>query len=157
TDTTGAVIPGVQVTARNVNTGVVATRQTNEAGAFDFASLQPGSYTVSAATAGFQTATFTNIELTQGGQVRQNFALVPATQATSVEVTAEADSVLSTTSASVGSVLADKVVASLPVLSRNVMDLVATSPGVVTIQGAFGPVVNFSGANAGQTNTTRDG
>ena len=67
---------------------------------------QPGSYTISAQSQGFQTLTFTNVELTQSAQVRQNFTLIPATQATSVEVTAEADTVLSTTTASVGSVLA---------------------------------------------------
>jgi len=157
-DSTGAVIPKVQVTARNVNTGIVNTRTTNDAGVYEFPSLQPGTYTISAASTGFQTATFTNVELGQGQQVRQNFSLTPAAQATTVEVTAEADTVLSTTSASVGSTLGDKTVAALPVLSRNVLDLVATSPGVVTIVNAFGaPVPNFSGAATGQVNTTRDG
>jgi hypothetical protein len=158
TDPTGAVVPAVTVTATNVNTGIVTTRQTNESGNYDFPSLQPGTYTVSAAFAGFRTATFKGVELGQGQQVRQNFSLSPADANQSVEVVAEADTVLGTTTASVGSVLADKLVASLPVLSRNVMDMVATSPGVVTITNAFGASVpNFSGAGTGQVNTTRDG
>ena len=41
-DASGALIPGVEVSARNVATGIVATRVTNEAGNYDFASLQPG-------------------------------------------------------------------------------------------------------------------
>jgi len=41
---TGAVLPGVTITAENVNTGVAATVLTNEAGAYQFPSLQPGRY-----------------------------------------------------------------------------------------------------------------
>ena len=48
-DATGALIPGVEVIARNVNTGITATRLTNETGTYEFPSLQPGVYSVSAA------------------------------------------------------------------------------------------------------------
>src|SRR5262245_58128584 len=41
-DTTGALIPGVMVTATNTETGIVNTTLTNEAGVYQFASLQPG-------------------------------------------------------------------------------------------------------------------
>ena len=41
-DATGALIPGVSVTATNVATGIVTTVLTNEAGAYQFASLQTG-------------------------------------------------------------------------------------------------------------------
>jgi hypothetical protein len=37
-DSTGALIPGVEVTARNTETGVVSTAITNEAGTYRFAS-----------------------------------------------------------------------------------------------------------------------
>ena len=50
-DSSGALIPGVEITARNVNTGIVATRISNEAGNYEFPSLQPGVYTVSASLA----------------------------------------------------------------------------------------------------------
>src|SRR5262245_7835693 len=69
-DASGALIPGVEVTARNTATGIVTTRLTNEAGNYDFASLQPGTYVVSATLSGFQTATFNNVQLSQGQQVR---------------------------------------------------------------------------------------
>ena len=54
-DSTGALIPGVSMTATNTQTGVVTTVISNEAGAYQFASLQPGSYKVSAELGGFQT------------------------------------------------------------------------------------------------------
>ena len=53
-DSTGALIPGVSITATNTQTGVVTTVISNEAGAYQFASLQPGSYKVSAELGGFK-------------------------------------------------------------------------------------------------------
>src|SRR5947208_2048505 len=53
-DTTGALIPGVMVTATNTDTGIVNTEVTNESGVYQFASLQPGTYRVTAELPGFQ-------------------------------------------------------------------------------------------------------
>ena len=74
-DAAGAVIPGVEVTARNVNTGIVSDQLTNETGTYNFASLQPGTYTFSASLPGFQTQTFQNVTLSQTQQVRLDFTL----------------------------------------------------------------------------------
>src|SRR2546423_327659 len=69
-DSSGALIPGVEVTAKNINTGIADTRITNETGSFSFPSLQaPGTYTLSAALSGFQTAVYNNVVLGQGQQV----------------------------------------------------------------------------------------
>src|SRR5262245_44648267 len=57
-DPTGALIPGVEVTTKNVATGVASTTITNESGTYRFPSLQPGAYEVAATLAGFQTQTF---------------------------------------------------------------------------------------------------
>src|SRR5678809_439157 len=47
-DSSGALVPGVTITARNVNTGVSLTVITNESGSYQCASLQPGPYRVTA-------------------------------------------------------------------------------------------------------------
>jgi len=114
------LIPGVEITARNVGTGIVTTRITNESGNYDFASLQPGTYTLSASLSGFQTATYNNVQLSQAQQVRLNFTLQVGTVAQAVEVVAEANTLLATTSSSVGNVLPEVQVRSLPLASRNV-------------------------------------
>src|ERR671931_473321 len=62
-DGTGALIPGVEITATHTGTGVISTAVTNEAGTYRFPSLQPGPYRVNAALPGFQAQTF---ELTLG-------------------------------------------------------------------------------------------
>src|SRR3989475_2896381 len=72
-DATGALIPGVTVTATNTATGIVSTVLTNEAGAYQFASLQPGAYKISAELSGFQIQTFTDVQLGGAQQVRLNF------------------------------------------------------------------------------------
>ena len=62
-DATGALIPGVSVTATNTGTGIVVTVITNEAGAYNFPSLQTGTYRVSAELPGFQTQTYNEVAL----------------------------------------------------------------------------------------------
>src|SRR5687768_16136778 len=104
-DGTGALIPGVTVTARNVNTGIETQRITNETGTYQFPSLQPGAYTLSASLPGFQTSTRENVQLSQGQQVRFNFILQVGAVAQTVEVLSDIETALATSSASVGGVL----------------------------------------------------
>jgi len=157
-DPSGAVIPMVTVTARNTATGVTGTSVTNGTGAYDFPSLQPGAYTMSATIAGFQTETYKDVQLGQGQQVRLNFSLQVSGGAQSVEVVVEADTNLATTTSSVGGVLTEKEVLDLPIASRNIIDLVALTPGVIAVQGTFtSSMMNFAGLQTNQVNTTRDG
>src|ERR1051325_11146097 len=85
-DTSGALIPGVEVAATNTGTGVVSTGVTNESGTYRFPSLQPGTYEVKASLAGFQTQT---IRLTLGTaqQIIQNISLQVGAVTQAVEVT----------------------------------------------------------------------
>jgi hypothetical protein len=154
-DASGALIPGVEVTATNVNTGIALTVITNEAGSYQFGSLQPGTYKVSAALGGFQTQTYQNVQLSQTQQVRLNFKLEVASQAQSVEVTIAADTVLATTTASVGTVIRVDAVG-LPMVSRNIMDLAITTPGALAT-GTNNANTTFAGTRSSQVNTTRDG
>src|SRR5262245_13019158 len=73
-DPTGALIPGVEVTAKNTATGVTSTTLTNESGTYRFPSLQPGSYEATAKLTGFQTQTF-RLSLGTSQNIRQNFTL----------------------------------------------------------------------------------
>jgi hypothetical protein len=157
-DPSGALIPKVTVKATNVNTGIVTTGTTNDSGNYSFPNLQPGSYTLSAEAAGFQTFTYNDVQLGQGQQVRLNFTLQIAAGAQAVEVQAQADTVLDTTTASVGGVLSQQDLLTQPIASRNVLDLVALTPGVVSVPATFTTsTLNFAGVNQDQVNTTRDG
>src|SRR5580765_3728850 len=130
-DPTGALIPGVEVAATNVNTGITTTQVTNEAGAYQIPSVQPGTYRLKSSLPGFQAATRENIQLSQGQQVRFNFTLLVGAVATAVEVLTDSASSLATTTATVGDVLPDTDVRSLPLATRNVIDLAFISAGTV--------------------------
>jgi hypothetical protein len=157
-DPSGALVPKVTVKATNVNTGIVTTGMTNDAGAYQFPSLQPGSYTLSAEAPGFQTLTYNDVQLGQGQQVRLNFQLQVAAGNQTVQVQAEADTILATTSASVGGVLNTQDLLSQPISSRNVLDLIALTPGVISVPAVFTTsTLAFAGVNQDQVNTTRDG
>src|SRR6266571_2698085 len=132
TDATGALIPGVEITATQTETGVVSTGVTNESGTYQFPSLQPGPYRVAASLAGFQSQIF-QITLGTSQQIRQNFTLQVGAVAQAVEVSVAPDQLLSTLSASVGNALPRREVADLPIVGRNVMDI-----ATVIMPGVFG-------------------
>src|SRR5262245_16353237 len=152
-DASGALIPGVTVTARNIETGIITTVVSNETGSYQFAALQPGRYKVTAELAGFRTYTYDEVALGLTQQVRLNFALQVGGQAEAIEVTAAADTLIATTSASVGSVLTEQKVKDLPISGRNVLDLLSTTPGA-----GYGAVAGgFAGGRVTAVNVTRDG
>src|SRR2546425_12365715 len=74
-DSSGAVIPGVTVTATNNATGIVTTVLSNDSGVYNFASLLPGTYKISGSLSGFSTQTFNDVQLGNAGQLRLNFTL----------------------------------------------------------------------------------
>src|ERR1051326_907554 len=107
-DPAGALIPGVTVAATHTATGVVTTEISNETGSYNFASLQPGSYKVVAELPGFQTEAFNNVTLGTSDQIRLNFKLTVSSVAQSVEVTEDAQALLTATSSSIGEALSEK-------------------------------------------------
>ena len=75
TDSTGAFIPGAEVTATHDTAGTITTRVTDGNGSYAFTGLQPGLYTVTAEFPAFQTGTYTNVELRADQQGLLDFAL----------------------------------------------------------------------------------
>src|SRR2546428_3013215 len=130
TDATGALIPGVGITATQTETGVVSTAVTNESGTYQFPSLQPGPYRVAASLPGFQSQIF-QITLGTAQQIRQNFTLQVGAVSQAVEVSVAADQLLTAHSSSVGNAIAQRQVVDLPLVGRNVIDLATRiMPGV---------------------------
>src|SRR5260370_36673846 len=63
TDASGAVLPGVQVTATNTSTGISTSTTTQDTGAYEFLQLPIASYTISATKQGFKTFKSTSVTL----------------------------------------------------------------------------------------------
>src|SRR5262245_21521764 len=74
-DASGAVIPGVSITAKNLETGVTRTATSDEGGRYTLPDMTLGNYQVEAQLPGFQTEVRSGITLTVGRSAVVNFAL----------------------------------------------------------------------------------
>jgi hypothetical protein len=153
-DATGALIPGVTVTATNTGTGIVNTTITNETGSYQFPILQPGAYKLQAELSGFETAVVKDYALGGSAQTTVNFTLRLGSTTSVVDVTTTADAALTTASNSIGTVLPEYKVRDLPLPVRDVFGLVADTAGVQSTGGLVG---NFAGGRLSAVNTSRDG
>lgn len=155
-DSSGAVIPGVSVTATNTGTNVARSATTNEAGIYSFPALNPGNYTIRAEKQGFKAVTRSNIEL----QVQQNARLdleLPLGQVSeSVEVSASA-ALLSTENATVGTVIENKRIVELPLNGRNYLQLVSLAPNVSFGFGSAGQAGSRQGGERASQNISVSG
>ena len=164
-DSSAAVLPGVSIRTTNTATGVITSAVTNESGVYNILGLIPGTYTVSGTLPGFQTQTFQNVVLGNAVTVRINFSLQLANLATSVEVTVAADTVLQTSSPTIGQVLPQKKVQELPIVGNNVLDLLTLLGGLDNYvmtgapgQSAFGREgATLAGVSAQAVPVLRDG
>ena len=148
-DPSNALVPGVTITATNLQTGITQTTISNETGTYNFVSLQPGSYKLTASLPGFQTTTFNNYQVGAGEQLRLNFTLKVLSTQTAVEVSVDASQLIATSSSSIGQVLEASKVQQLPLVGEDVLQLIGVMPGVVG--------ENFAGVASSQVNTVRDG
>src|SRR5580658_4471150 len=97
-DSTGAVVPSAQISLTNPATGQVRQGVSNSAGAYRFANVGVGTYTLSAAASGFQKYTKTDIVVNVAQTLEEDISLAVGNQTETVTVAAEALQVQSETS-----------------------------------------------------------
>src|SRR5579859_23874 len=129
TDPSAAVIAGVPVTLKNLDTGSSTSTTTNEQGSFSFSLLQPGRYSVTANTAGFQAIT-RNVTVALGSSVTANLQLSVSAQQETIEVTGEATGV-QTEDANLETNFNAKQISVLPNPGNDLSAVALTAPGVV--------------------------
>jgi hypothetical protein len=135
TDPSGAVLPGVSVTAENVGTAGTRTAITSETGDYVFNLLPVGAYSVKIELAGFRTY-MTRINLATGDRTRVDAQLQVGDVSQSVEVATEATP-LQTDSSTIGVTI--QAVADLPMNGRNFVTLVQFAPGAgPSVQSSLG-------------------
>ena len=130
TDSTGAILPGVEVTAISVDTGQSRLAITGDEGTYRISLLDPGSYEVRAELAGFQTAVRRGLNVSVGQEILINLTLEVGAISEEVVVTGEAP-LVNTTSSTLSDVISEKQVHELPLNNRNLIELSLLSPGVV--------------------------
>jgi hypothetical protein len=129
-DPSGAVLPGVTVTATREGTGVAATTVTNESGEFVFPGLRIGTYAVSAELQGFKKSNYEAVRVNVQDRVRLDFELGVGEITEAVTVTGRA-ALLQTQSADIGNVVDQRQIQDLPLLGRRYSELAFLTPGVV--------------------------
>jgi hypothetical protein len=129
-DGSGAVLPGVTVTATQEATGVTLTTVTNAAGQYIFPALKVGRYSVAAELQGFRRGVTRDISVSVQDRRNADFALEVGTISEEVVVSARAE-ILQTQSADIGAVVDERQVRDLPLLGRRYAELALLTPGVV--------------------------
>lgn len=169
TDPNGAVVPGANVTIRNVATGIVTVVPTNVAGFYNAPNLLPGEYEVTVATAGLTSKQRTGLTLTVGEREVLNLQMEMASTSARVVVTGEAPSI-DLGSAAMSAVVDGRSARELPLNGRDWTQLAQLEPGISPIRTqpdanglnnrgnrGFGGQLTISGARPQQNNYRLDG
>lgn len=167
-DNTGAVIPGAEVSMKNVSTGLVRTTETGPDGSYNITSLPVGTYQLKATKQGFGVYTRSGIVL----DVNTNPTIVVTLKVGAVQqevtVNEEAPEV-ETHDSGVGTLVSEQNVVEMPLNGRNISQLVAISGASVTAPPPSGQAIisnknypsasafSIAGAQAGETLFVLDG
>lgn len=160
TDASGALIPGATVVITRPATGETHQTTSNAQGSYHFLQLAPGTWSVKVTAQGFGAQTKVG-NLLVSKPATMDFKLTLGAVSTTVNVSAETET-LNTTDATLGNAVPNKTIQNLPMIDRNVPDLLSLQPGVLYLGHKIDTVSDSrSGATNGvrsdQDNVTMDG
>jgi len=140
TDSTGAAIPGAQVTLTNTGTAVTQTQPSSSDGLYTFVNLIPGNYKIDIEKQGFKHFTRANVvvQVNQASKIDATMAVGQVSE--TVEVTSETP-LLQPETSSLGQVVEQRKANELPLNGRNIFNLTAIAPSVVPQGNTTGTVV----------------
>ena len=128
TDSTGAVLPGVSVTATHTDSGNTFAGVTDASGTYALNALRTGSYKLRVELAGFSTIMRDNLDLQVGQRAVLNFSMTLSSLQESITVAAAAP-LVDFTQSRVAGVIDQRQMQDLPLNGRNWMELTLLSPG----------------------------
>jgi len=139
-DQSGSAIPGATVGLTNTETNAARSVLTNDAGAYLFPTLPPGTYNLKAEKTGFKSLVQNKVEIQVQQNARIDFRLEVGQVTESIDVTASSSTIV-TENATVGTVIENKGITDLPLNGRNYTQLVSLAPNVsagFSVQGQAG-------------------
>ena len=134
TNLSGEVISGVKIEARNVETAVVYTSETNVEGLYNIPNVPPGMYRVVVQKFAYKTFIKAGVELHVQEVIALNFSMEMGSMAQSVMV--EPGAPLIQPSAQRGGTFVTGDVTNLPLLLLSPISLARTLPGVIQPAGS---------------------
>jgi Carboxypeptidase regulatory-like domain len=161
-DSTGAVLPGVEIKATQTETAVSRTTITDETGSYTLPNLTVGPYRFEASLVGFSTYIQTGIVLQVNSNPVINVVLQIGQVSETLEVQADV-AMVETRSTGVGQVIDNQRVVELPLNGRNLTDLILLS-GAAVVTGGFNgnrnyptQAISVAGGSGGGTAYLLDG
>jgi hypothetical protein len=127
-DSQGGALPGVSVTVRNVETGISRTAVTEGDGRYRVAALPPGRHELNAELSGFSPVRVKDLTLRIGLELRQDIKMSIESLQETVTVTGQAP-VVETTKSDVSGIVTQDQIDTLPVNSRQTLQLSLLMPG----------------------------
>src|SRR5581483_4053678 len=154
TDPTGAAVAGATVVATETTTNIAHSTTTTSEGEFSFQDVPTGPYSLSVTASGFQKTTVSNVVVAAGNIFTVRVQLMVGQQATTVEVSAAAVAVDTTTSIE-SDTIPTAAVQDLPLNGRDFSQLIAVKPGYGGYSvGGYG---SLNGTRPNQINWQIDG
>lgn len=153
-DPQGGVISGVTVTLTNLGTGEQQVRVTNDAGVYNFNSLAPAQYTVTAEKKGFKRQVIDNLQFIPEQPNALNIQLELGEVTQSVTVNGDEVPLVDTETASLNGVVSSNEIQHLPAFGRDVTKLTQLAPGMLADgaqAGGGGAFYNLPGTQSGPT------
>src|SRR2546430_1574032 len=144
-DSSGAVVPDATVTLTNAQTGLSIVKTTNAAGLYEFFTIKPGTYVITAEKPGFAIALVDNVQVQVGSRPRVDLTLTVGQVTEKVQVTASSP-LVETDSSQRGQVITGDQTRELPLNGREYSALALLTTGV-----------RQSALNKSTTGTPREG
>ncbi len=152
TDANGAILPGVRISARNVETNISSETVSNGEGVYTITQLREGTYALSAQANGFREFIAQDVLLVARDVRRLEIKLAPGEMRDSVQVTAGA-ALIETETPRLGDTRTADQLKTLPLNTRGVWAYLSLTPMLVQ----RGGTVSFSGSRSNQSQWSVDG
>lgn len=146
TDQSGAVVPGAQISVKNLQTGEARTLRSTSTGSYTVNGLAPGDYRVAVSNSGFKSVVFpkVTVHVTNIEALNVHLDIGEASESVTVEATTEQ---LQLESASLGHVTGQEMVQNLPLVTRNYTEIIGLNPGVTADVTNAGDLGRGNGGN----------
>lgn len=155
-DQSGGALSGARVVAKHVGTGEEFSATTDSLGGFNFPSVPLGGFNITVEAAGFKRAEIQDVVVQVGTPTGVRIGLEVGEVSEAVVISAEAQELLNTTTATLTNVISTRQVQDLPLTGRNPLDLIRLSAGI-SVTGDDARNASVGGLRGSATNVTQDG
>ena len=144
-DPNAGAVPGAALELTNAQEGTVLSAKTDALGTYIFSQLKPGAYRLRVMAAGFQEQKVNQITVQLVQRTSVDVTLTVGQVSQTVEVSANAETLLNAGTATEGQVMQEHAIQNLPLNGRNFIQLAQLSAGAAPIGNGNSPATTWTG------------